>query len=100
MEEISSKCYHHRQNYLIKHAIAQRKCADPFKLYQKPSKGMTKLIQTFISKFLYFTCGNFHSWNKIAQNSNPGNWIIYKKNILNMSKGEGMIASLLLPSIV
>ena len=37
---------------------------------KKTHEGMTKLIQTFISNFPYFTCGNFHSWNKIAQNSN------------------------------
>ena len=33
---------------------------NPFKLHKKPRKGMTKQIQTFISNFSCFTCGNFH----------------------------------------
>ena len=41
--------------------MSQRKCADPFKLQKKPRKGMTKLMQTFISNFLYFACGNFNN---------------------------------------
>ena len=61
IQEIPNICYHHKQIYLIRYAMLQRKCANPFKLYKKPHKGMTKLIQTFISNFSYFTCGNFHS---------------------------------------
>ena len=60
-EERSNICYHHKQIYLIRYAMSQRKCADPFKLHKKPHKGMAKLIQTFISNFSHFTCGNFHS---------------------------------------
>ena len=60
-EEISNICYHHKQIYLIRYAMLQRKCADPFKLHKKPRKGMAKLIQTFISNCPHFTCGNFHS---------------------------------------
>ena len=41
--------------------MLQRKCADPFKLHKKPHKGMTKLIETFISNFSYFARVNFHS---------------------------------------
>ena len=51
IKEISNVCYHHKQIYLIKHAMSQRKWADPFKLHKKPHKGMTKPIQTFISYF-------------------------------------------------
>ena len=61
IEEISNVCYHHKQIYLIRYAMSQRKCADSFKLRKKPRKGMTKLIQTFLSNFSYFTSGNFHS---------------------------------------
>ena len=60
IQEISNICYH-KEIYLIRYAMSQRKCADPFKLHKKPRKGITKLIQTFISIFSYFTCGNFHS---------------------------------------
>ena len=35
-EEISNICYHHRQIYLIRYEMSQRKCADPFKLHKKP----------------------------------------------------------------
>ena len=59
-EEISNICYYHKQIYLIRYAMSQRKCADPFKLHKKTYKGMTKLIETFISNFSYFTSGNFH----------------------------------------
>ena len=41
--------------------MSQRKCADPCKLHKKSCKGVTKLIQTFISNFSYFKSGNFHS---------------------------------------
>ena len=61
IEETSNICYHHKQIYFIRYKMSQRKCADPFKLHKKPHKGMAKLIQTFISNFSYFTCGNFHS---------------------------------------
>ena len=61
IEEISNIFYHHKQIYLIRYAMWQRKRADPFKLHKKPRKGIAKLIQTFISSFSYFTCGNFHS---------------------------------------
>ena len=61
IQEISNILCHHKQIYLIRYAMSQRKCADPFKLHKKPRKDMTKLIQTFISDFSYFTCGNFHS---------------------------------------
>ena len=70
IEEISNICYHHKWIDLIRYAVVQRKCADLFKLGKKLHKGMTKLIQTFISNFSYFTCGNFHSLNKVVQNSN------------------------------
>ena len=40
---------------------------DPFKLYKKSHKAMTKLNQTFISNFSYFRCGNFHTLNKVAK---------------------------------
>ena len=58
-EEISNRCYPDKQIYLIRYAVPQRKCADPFKLHKKPLK--VKLIQTFNLNFSYFTCGNFHS---------------------------------------
>ena len=61
IEEISNICYHHKQIYFIRYAMSQRKCADPFKLHKKPRKDMAELIQTFISNFSYFICGNFHS---------------------------------------
>ena len=61
IEEISNICYHHKQIDLIRHVMSQRKRADSFKLHKKPCKGMTKLIQTLILDFSYFTCGNFHS---------------------------------------
>ena len=67
IEEISNIGYHHKHIYHIRYAMSQRKCADPFKLHKKPRKGMTKLIQTFISNFSYFTCGNFHSSNKVVK---------------------------------
>ena len=51
IEEISNICYHHKQIDLIRSTMLQRKCADPLKLHKKPHKGMTKLIQTFISDF-------------------------------------------------
>ena len=66
IEEISNICYHHKKVYLIRYAMLQRKCADPFKLLKKSHKDMTKLIQTFISYFLYFSCGNFYSFCKTA----------------------------------
>ena len=40
IEEISNICYHHKQIDLIRYAMSQRKCADPFKLHNKPRKGM------------------------------------------------------------
>ena len=61
IQEISHIYYHHKQICLIRYAMSQRKCADPFKLHKKPRKVITKLTQTFISNFSYFTCGNFHS---------------------------------------
>ena len=60
IEEISNICYHHRQIYLIRYAMLQRKCADPFKPHKKTHKGMAKLIQTFI-QFFILPCGYFHS---------------------------------------
>ena len=70
IEEISNICYHHKWIDLIRYAMVQRKCADPFKLHKKPHKGMTKLIQTFILNFSCFTYGTFQSLNKIVQDSN------------------------------
>ena len=67
IKEISDICYHHKQIYLIRYAMLQRKCTDPFKLHKKPHKGMTKLIETFISNFSYFARVNFHSWNKVVK---------------------------------
>ena len=54
-EKILNICYHHKQIYLIRYTISQRKCVNPFKLHKKPCKGMAKLMQTFISNFSYFT---------------------------------------------
>ena len=65
IKEISNTCYHYKQ-----YTMLQRKCADPFKLHKKPHKVMATLIKTFISNFSCFTCGNFHSWNKVVQISN------------------------------
>ena len=62
IEEIWNVYYHHKQIYLIRYAMPQRKYL-PFKLHKKPCNGITQLIQTFISIF-NFTCGNFHSWNE------------------------------------
>ena len=59
IKEISKICHHHKQIYLIRCAMLQSKCADPFKMHKKPRKGMNKLIQTFISIFSYFTWRNF-----------------------------------------
>ena len=62
IEELSNICYHHKQIDLIRHAMSQRKCADPFNLHKKPHKGMTTLIQTFISNLeiclenIFFFC--------------------------------------------
>ena len=53
IEEILNICYDHKQLYLMRYATSQRKCADPFKLHKKASKGITKLIETFISNFSY-----------------------------------------------
>ena len=47
---ISADMQYHKENMQI-HSNYTR----------KPCKGMTKLIQTFILNFLFFTCGNFHS---------------------------------------
>ena len=67
IKEISDICYHDKQIYLIRYAMLQRKCADPFKLHKKPHKGMTKLIETFISNFSYLARVNFHSCNKVVK---------------------------------
>ena len=61
IKQILNICYHHKQIYLIRYALLQRKCADPFILHKKPQKSMTLLTQTFISNFIYFACSNFHS---------------------------------------
>ena len=53
IKEILNICYDHKQLYLMRYATSQRKCADPFKLHKKASKGITKLIETFISNFSY-----------------------------------------------
>ena len=34
IKKISNICYHHKQLYLIRYAMSQRKCADPFKLHK------------------------------------------------------------------
>ena len=44
IKEISNMCYHHKQIHLIRYAMLQTKCVDPFKLQKKPPKGMTNLI--------------------------------------------------------
>ena len=35
IEDISNICYHHKQIYLTRYAMSQRKRANPFKLYKK-----------------------------------------------------------------
>ena len=34
IKKISNICYPHKQVYLIRYAMPQRKCADPFKLHK------------------------------------------------------------------